>query len=202
MRKKTIGGWFIDNENKINNDVNILKNTRDIEDNLSFNKSNILVNNLIHHLSTCAGTNESVTNGCNSNNDNGNAINYLYLNKSIGGRKNNMNNKMSGGCFTCAKGKKKIAMFTKTFIIIIPSLYKKYKRKDKIGFDKYIKKIKGVNKYNKKSIKKGGAESESKMVTNENIDYTNLSFLNLNKQKEYEFPNFDNQLQDLRSSII
>ena len=201
MRKKTIGGWFIDNELKIDDDVNKMKNTRDLQDDLSFSKPNILVNNLIHHLSTCAGTNKSITDGCNSNNDNGNAINYLYLNKSIGGRKNNMNNKMSGGCFTCAKGKKKIAMFTKTFIIIIPSLYKKYKRNDKISFDKYIKKIKDDNKYNK-SIKKGGAESESKLVTNENIDYTNVSFLNLNKHKEYEFPDFDNQLQDLRSSII
>ena len=54
MRKKTIGGWFIDNELKFNDDVNNLKNTRDLQDDLSFSKPNILVNNLIHHLSTCA----------------------------------------------------------------------------------------------------------------------------------------------------
>ena len=50
MRKKTIGGWFIDNEFKFDDDVNKLKNTRDLQDDLSFSKPNILVNNLIHHL--------------------------------------------------------------------------------------------------------------------------------------------------------
>lgn len=206
MKKKTIGGWFIDNN------VSDLKKSRDALDEQLFTKEKILVNNLIHQLSICAGTNKPITDGCNINNDNNDAINYLYLNKSIGGRKKNMNaihnNKMSGGCFTCSKSKKKLSMFSKTFIIIIPSLYKKYKNNDKTGFDKYIKTIKEENKMkdkkNKIKNKKGGTnvgyyDLDNDMNNGNVFDLGEL--LNTNNNENLLKIDFDAQLQSLKSSI-
>jgi len=209
MKKKTIGGWFIDNN------VSDLKKSRDALDEQLFTKEKILVNNLIHQLSICAGTNKPITDGCNINNDNNDAINYLYLNKSIGGRKKNMNainnNKMLGGCFTCSKSKKKLSMFSKTFIIIIPSLYKKYKNNDKMGFDKYIKTIKEENKMkdkkNKIKNKKGGTNVDYYDLDEDNNQMKDGSLfilgdlLSKNNDENPISINFDAQLQSLRSSI-
>ena len=121
------------------------------------------------------------------------------------------NNKMLGGCFTCSKSKKKLSMFSKTFIIIIPSLYKKYKNNDKMGFDKYIKTIKEENKMkdkkNKIKNKKGGTNVDYYDLDEDNNQMKDGSLfilgdlLSKNNDENPISINFDAQLQSLRSSI-
>lgn len=50
---------------------------------------------------------------------------------------------MSGGCLTCKKGVKNITLIYKTFHVIIPDLYSKYKKDASMkGIAKKVKKVK------------------------------------------------------------
>ena len=91
------------------------------------------------------------------------AVNFLYLPTIRGGRKMNgessengeafiggcgcgmkggSNNAYTGGCFTCPKGTKKISIIYGTIHVVIPSLYKKYKRNTKKSVKPVAKKTK------------------------------------------------------------
>ena len=47
---------------------------------------------------------------------------------SCGGSSGACNTCMKGGCFTCNKGKRKLNVYYKEIIVIIPVLYAKYKK--------------------------------------------------------------------------
>jgi len=51
-------------------------------------------------------------------------------------------NAYTGGCFTCPKGTKKISIIYGTIHVVIPSLYKKYKRNAKKSVNPVAKKTK------------------------------------------------------------
>lgn len=93
------------------------------------------------------------------------AVNFLYLPTIRGGRKMNgvssengeafiggcgcgmkggssSSNAYTGGCFTCPKGTKKISIIYGTIHVVIPSLYKKYKRNAKKSVKPVAKKTK------------------------------------------------------------
>ena len=77
---------------------------------------------------------------------------------------------MKGGCFTCGKGRKKLNVYYKTIVIILPKLYKEYKH------------------YGKKGKMKGGYSSFMDNVLN----VSGLSF----KYKAFEPLNFNAQIVD------
>jgi hypothetical protein len=78
-----------------------------------------------------------------SYNDNIEGVNYLYTPNIRGGYKkmasrnnnnrsnnqNNRNNSLNGGCLTCPKGKKKLEVYFRTLLVMMPKLYKVYKGK-------------------------------------------------------------------------
>ena len=116
--------------------------------------------------------------------DNTEAVDYLYINSRGGYKKmakggggscgsGACNNCMKGGCFTCNKGKRKLNVYYKEIIVIIPVLYAKYKQFDK--------------KKGKKM--KGGYGSFMENIMN----VTNLSF----EYKPFSPVNFSDQLQDI-----
>jgi len=138
--------------------------------------------------------------GCKNtlNNNNPEAVNYLYIYNNRGGSyKKSMNSntrnckkkelkggcsckkkELSGGCFTCVKGKKNINSHYRLIIIHLPKLYKKYKN---------TKNTKNIRK------KKGGefwyTENSTETIMDENSshkmdDLLNLKSLNF-KYKEY-----------------
>lgn len=156
---------------------------------------NVLVNNLIHNLSNCGPATLSATNGCQDYEFNKNAVNYLYLQNIRGGKLNKMNQEennvlMEGGCYTCPKGKRKLFAFSRTFVVIIPSLYNKFKKGNMQNFNKTVKKLTETNdkpKKRKKSstkLKKGG----------NSIDFTNVSNLDFS-YKEYVAPDLSTAKQ-------
>lgn len=116
------------------------------------------------------------------------AVDYLYINSRGGYKKmakggdssdssasstGACNTCMKGGCFTCNKGKRKLNVYYKEIIVIIPVLYAKYKRFDK--------------KKGKKM--KGGYGSFMENIMN----VSNLSF----EYKPFKPINFSDQLQDI-----
>jgi hypothetical protein len=165
---------------------------------------NVLVNNLVQTLSNCGPVKLSATNGCQDYEFNKNSVNYLYLQNIRGGKLNKMKesdkNKllMEGGCYTCPKGKSKLLAFSRTFVVIIPSLYNKFKKGKMLDFDKTVKKLtKSDEKPKKKSRtykKKRGGNS---------IDFTNVGNLDFS-YKEYEVPNLScaNQYSSFTSPLV
>jgi hypothetical protein len=115
--------------------------------------------------------------------DNTEAVDYLYINSRGGCKKmakggnsggsGACNSCMKGGCFTCNKGKKKLNVYYKEVIVIIPVLYAKYKQFDK--------------KKGKKM--KGGYGSFMENIMN----VSNLSF----EYKPFKPVDFSDQLQDI-----
>lgn len=111
--------------------------------------------------------------------DNTEAVDYLYINSRGGCKKmakgsdSVCNNCMKGGCFTCNKGKRKINLYYKEIIVIIPVLYAKYKQFNK-------------KKGNKM---KGGYGSFMENIMN----VSNLSF----EYKHFKPVNFSDQLMDI-----
>jgi len=111
--------------------------------------------------------------------DNTEAVDYLYINSRGGCKKmakggdSVCNNCMKGGCFTCNKGKRKINVYYKEIIVIIPVLYAKYKQ---------------FNKKKGKKIK-GGYGSFMENIMN----VSNLSF----EYKAFKPVNFSDQLMDI-----
>ena len=115
--------------------------------------------------------------------DNTETVDYLYINSRGGCKKmakggdrggNSVcNTCMNGGCFACNKGKRKLNVYYKKIIVIIPVLYAKYKKFDK--------------KKGKKM--KGGYGSFMENIMN----VTNLSF----EYKLFKPVDFSNQLQDI-----
>ena len=115
--------------------------------------------------------------------DNTETVDYLYINSRGGCKKmakggdrggNSVcNTCMNGGCFACNKGKRKLNVYYKKIIVIIPVLYAKYKKFDK--------------KKGKKM--KGGYGSFMENIMN----VSNLSF----EYKHFEPIHFGNQLQDI-----
>ena len=155
--------------------------------------SNVLVNNLVQSLSNCGPTQLSATNGCQDYEFNKNAVNYLYLQNIRGGKLNKMNQSsndifMEGGCYTCPKGKRRLVAFSRTFVVIIPSLYNKFKKGKMQDFQKTVKKLTKSDEKPKKKSKKGKKPTASKRKKGGNsIDFTDVSNLDFS-YKEYNMP--------------
>ena len=160
----------------INADVNRLISSRACDE-LAVNLSNRVNSEVLQDKSTSLAT------------DNTEGVDYLYINSrggckkmAKGGNSGNScgsggsgacNNCMKGGCFTCNKGKKKLNVYYKEVIVIIPVLYAKYKQFDK--------------KKGKKM--KGGYGSFMENIMN----VSNLSF----EYKPFKPVDFSDQLQDI-----
>lgn len=166
---------------------------------------NVLANNLVQSLSNCGPAKLSATNGCQDYDFNKNAVNYLYLQNIRGGKLNKMTRSdilMEGGCYTCPNGKRKLVAFSRTFVVIIPSLYNKFKKGKMQDFDKTVKKLtKSYEKPKKKSRKKQKV-SRRKRGGN-SIDFTNVGNLDFS-YKEYEPPNLScaNQYSSFTSPLV
>jgi hypothetical protein len=112
--------------------------------------------------------------------DNVGDVDYLYIysrggyKKMTKGDNSVCNSCMKGGCFTCNKGKKKLNVYYKEIIVIIPVLYAKYKQFDK------KKKGKKMN---------GGYGSFMENIMN----VSNLNF----EYKPFKSVNFSEQLMDI-----
>lgn len=185
--KKKKGG----NPNAVNTcDLLSLLLTRSQQDNaiLSDLSPNVLVNNLTHSLSNYGPVTLSATNGCLDNDSNKNGVNYLYMPSSRGGKLNKMNNNTSGnimlegGCYTCPQGQGELNTFSRKFIVIIPLLYKKYKKGDVKSFDKTVKKLtKPGKKPAKKPVKK--SKKRTRRQRGGNLNFTDLSSLDFSYQE-------------------
>ena len=153
---------------------------------------NVLVNNLTNSLSNSRPITLSATNGCQDYEFNKNAVNYLYMPSSRGGKLNKMSNSndiMEGGCYTCPKGKRKLVAFSRTFVVIIPSLYNKFKKGKMQDFDKTVKKLTKSDEKPKKKSKKVKKRKTSKRKRGGNsVDFTNVDNLDFS-YKEYNAPN-------------
>jgi len=153
---------------------------------------NVLVNNLVQSLSNCGPAKLSATNGCQDYEFNKNAVNYLYLQNIRGGKLNKMKQSdilMEGGCYTCPKGKRKLVAFSRTFVVIIPSLYNKFKKGKMQDFDKTVKKLTKSDEKPKKKSRKVKKRTTSKRKRGGNsVDFTNVDNLDFS-YKEYEPPN-------------
>jgi hypothetical protein len=189
MRSKKIGGNCNDllaaiiplKNIDINADVNRLISSRACDE-LAANLSNRVNSEVLQDKSRSLET------------DNTEAVDYLYINSrggckkmakggGSGGSSNNgfsggsggsvCNSCMKGGCFTCNKGKRRLNVYYKEIIVIIPVLYAKYKKFDK--------------KKGKKM--KGGYGSFMENIMN----VSNLSF----EYKPFRPVNFNDQLQDI-----
>ena len=154
----------------INSDINTLISNRNVDDLIS-----------VLSGSKCSETIQE--NSTNLDIDTTTPADYLYINSRGGYKKmakggsscgsGACNNCMKGGCFTCNKGKRKLNVYYKEIIVIIPVLYAKYKQFDK--------------KKGKKM--KGGYGSFMENIMN----VTNLSF----EYKPFSPVNFSDQLQDI-----
>ena len=112
-----------------------------------------------------------------STTDTTNPVDYIYIN-SRGGCKKMTNNetcdcnkKMSGGCFTCAKGKKKMNIYYTEIVLVMPKLYRKYK------------------KFNKDKKMRGGESSFMDNISN----LSNLSF----KYNDFKPLDFNSQIANI-----
>lgn len=151
---------------------------------------NVLVNNLVQSLSNCDETKLSATNGCQDYEFNKNAVNYLYLQNIRGGKLNKMtqsNILMEGGCYTCPKGKRRLVAFSRTFVVIIPSLYNKFKKGKMQDFDKTVKKLTKSDEKLKKKSRKVKKPKKCKKKGGNSIDFTNVDNLDFS-YKEYNMP--------------
>lgn len=103
---------------------------------------NKIINNDISNslLSRFKNNYDRSTNGCLNNDDN---VDYLYLQSIRGGYKKNMNlsKNAKGGCLTCPEGQRKMLKYTKTLIVVLPKLYKKYKTNSEKDFSMVVKKL-------------------------------------------------------------
>jgi hypothetical protein len=153
----------------INADVNRLISSRACDE-LAVNLSNRVNSEVLQDKSRSLAT------------DNTEGVDYLYINSRGGCKKmakgsnsgsGACNSCMKGGCFTCNKGKKKLNVYYKEVIVIIPVLYAKYKQFDK--------------KKGKKM--KGGYGSFMENIMN----VSNLSF----EYKPFRPVDFSDQLQDI-----
>ena len=112
-----------------------------------------------------------------STTDTTNPVDYLYINSRGGCKKMAKNDKcdckknMSGGCFTCAKGKKKMNIYYTEIVLVIPKLYRKYK------------------KFNKDKKMKGGEPTFMDNISN----LSNLSF----KYNEFKPLDFNSQIANI-----
>lgn len=191
MRKKKGG-----NPNASNNiDFASLSRTQQDEAIQASLSPNVLVNNLVQNLSNCGPAKLSATNGCQDYGFNENAVNYLYLQNIRGGKLNKMDNSnsndllMEGGCYTCPKGKRKLVAFSRTFVVVIPSLYNKFKKGKMQDFDKTVKKLTKSDEKPKKKSKKVKKRTTSKRKRGGNsMDFTNVDNLDFS-YKEYNAPN-------------
>lgn len=174
----------------------------------------VLVNNLVQSLSNCGPAKLSATNGCQDYEFNKNAVNYLYLQNIRGGKLNKMNEVynnstlIEGGCYTCPKGKRRLVAFSRTFVVIIPSLYNKFKNGKMKNFDKTVKNLtKSDEKPKNKSRKKkklNVSKSKSKRKRGGNsIDFTNIGNLDFS-YKEYQPPDLScaNQYSSFTSPLV
>ena len=188
MRKKRGG-----NPNASNNiDFASLSRTQQDEVIQASLSPNVLVNNLVQNLSNCGPAKLSATDGCQDYGFNKNAVNYLYMPSSRGGKLNKMDNSkdilMEGGCYTCPKGKRKLVAFSRTFVVIIPSLYNKFKKGKMQDFDKTVKKLTKSDEKPKKKSKKVEKQKTSKRKRGGNsMDFTNVDNLDFS-YKEYNVP--------------
>ena len=168
---------------------------------------NVLVNNLVQSLSNCGPEKLSATNGCQDYDFNKNAVNYLYLQNIRGGKLNKMTRSdisMEGGCYTCPKGKRKLVAFSRTFVVIIPSLYNKFKKGKMQDFQEAVKKITKSDVKPKKKSRKVKKRTTSKRKRGGNlIDFTNIGNLDFS-YKEYEPPNLScaNQYSSFTSPLV
>ena len=168
---------------------------------------NVLVNNLVQSLSNCGPAKLSATNGCQDYDFNKNAVNYLYLQNIRGGKLNKMKQSdilMEGGCYTCPKGKRKLVAFSRTFVVIIPSLYNKFKKGKMQDFQEAVKKITKSDVKPKKKSRKVKKRTTSKRKRGGNlIDFTNIGNLDFS-YKEYEPPNLScaNQYSSFTSPLV
>jgi len=183
--KKKKGGYY---DSKV--DLSTLSRSQQDDAILSDLSPNVLVNNLTHSLSNCGQVTLSATNGCLDNDINKNGVNYLYIQSSRGGKLNKMNNTsdllLVGGCYKCPQGKRGMDIFSRKFIVIIPLLYKKYKKGDVKSFDKSVKKI--TQKDTKKPVKKTKKlKKQKRQQRGGNLDFTDISNLDFS-YKEYSPP--------------
>ena len=170
---------------------------------------NVLVNNLVQNLSNCGPAKLSATNGCQDYEFNKNAVNYLYLQNIRGGKLNKMKESdnsilMEGGCYTCPKGKRKLVAFSRTFVVIIPSLYNKFKKGKMQDFDKTVKKLTKSDEKPKKKSRKVKKQTTSKRKRGGNsIDFTNIGNLDFS-YKEYQPPDLScaNQYSSFTSPLV
>ena len=187
MRKKKGG-----NPNASNNiDFASLSRTQQDEAIQASLSPNVLVNNLVQNLSNCGPAKLSATNGCQDYEFNKNAVNYLYLQNIRGGKLNKMTQSdilMEGGCYTCPKGKRRLVAFSRTFVVIIPSLYNKFKKGKMQDFDKTVKKLTKSDEKPKKKSRKVKKRTTCKRKRGGNsIDFTNVDNLNFSYE-EYKSP--------------
>lgn len=168
---------------------------------------NVLVNNLVQSLSNCGQAKISATNGCQDYEFNKNAVNYLYLQNIRGGKLNKMTQNdilMEGGCYTCPKGKRKLVAFSRTFVVIIPSLYNKFKKGKMQDFQKTVKKLtKSDEKPKKKSRKEKKRKVSKRKKGGNSIDFTNVGNLDFS-YKEYTPPDLScaNQYSSFTSPLV
>lgn len=207
MRKKK-GGNPPNVVNSVDSDLLSLKLNRNEQDNtmMSSISPNVLVNNLVQSLSNCGPAKLSATNGCQDYEFNKNAVNYLYLQNIRGGKLNKMTQNdilMEGGCFTCPKGKRKLVAFSRTFVVIIPSLYNKFKKGKMQDFQKTVKKLTKSDEKPKKKSRKEKKRKVSKKIGGNSIDFTNVGNLDFS-YKEYTPPDLScaNQYSSFTSPLV
>jgi len=159
---------------------------------------NVLANNLVQSLSNCGPAKLSATNGCQDYEFNKNAVNYLYLQNIRGGKLNKMTQSdilMEGGCYTCPKGKRRLVAFSRTFFVIIPPLYNKFKKGKMQDFQKAVKKLTKSDEKPKKKSRKVKKRKVSKRKRGGNsINFTNVENLDFS-YKEYEPPDLSSATQ-------
>lgn len=139
MKKKLKGGNDTDLD-QIEKDVRSMEIHRERQDIMQ----NKIINNDISDslLSRFKSNYDRSTNGCSNNDDN---VDYLYLQSIRGGHKKKMtsskNDNKKGGCLTCPEGQRKMLKYTKTLIVVLPKLYKKYKTNSEKDFSMVVKKL-------------------------------------------------------------
>lgn len=167
---------------------------------------NVLANNLVQSLSNCGPAKLSATNGCQDYDFNKNAVNYLYLQNIRGGKLNKMTKSdilMEGGCYTCPKGKRRLVAFSRTFVVIIPSLYNKFKKGKMQDFDKTVKKLTKSDEKPKKKSRKVKKRKVKRKRGGNSIDFTNVGNLDFS-YKEYTPPDLScaNQYSSFTSPLV
>ena len=110
---------------------------------------------------------------------------------------------MEGGCYTCPKGKRRLVAFSRTFVVIIPSLYNKFKKGKMQDFDKTVKKLTKSDEKPKKKSRKVKKRKVYKKRGGNSIDFTNVGNLDFS-YKEYEPPNLScaNQYSSFTSPLV